>query len=96
MSIVGRRYYVYILGNRSGTLYIGVTNNIERRLFEHRTGVVTGFSRKYKLDRLLYLEETGQVDEAIAREKELKAWRRQKKLDLVRKANPRFEDLAPP
>jgi putative endonuclease len=89
-----RSYYVYIMGNRSGTLYIGVTNDLERRLLEHRSG--TGrFTGRYRLVKLLYYEVTGHVYGAICREKQLKGWLREKKVSLIRTQNPAMKDLAP-
>lgn len=88
-----RRYYVYILTNRSRTLYIGVTNDIVRRLEEHRSRAVDGFSRRYRLDRLVYLEETTDVRAALEREKQLKRWRREKKVRLIEESNPGWLNL---
>ncbi len=86
--------YVYILTNKNNTtLYIGVTNNIERRLYEHRNKLVKGFSSKYNLNKLIYLEETNSIKEAIQREKQLKGWRREKKINLIKQQNPDFIDL---
>jgi putative endonuclease len=87
-------YYTYIMTNRSGTLYVGVTNDLERRVFEHKSKLVRGFTSKYNIDRLIYYEATSDVHAAIAREKRLKGWTRRKKLDLVRSMNPRFTDLS--
>lgn len=88
-------YYVYILTNKNNTtLYIGVTNNIVKRLFEHRTGLVEGFTKRYRLKKLVYLEEYNDINEAIAREKQLKNWHREWKLNLIRKVNPEFNDLS--
>jgi putative endonuclease len=75
-------------------MYIGVTNNLERRLYEHRTKSVKGFTTKYNLDRLVYFEQTGDVSAAIAREKQIKSWRREKKNALVAAANPEWKDLS--
>ena len=88
-----KRYYLYILTNRSGTLYIGVTNNIERRSFEHGIAVGASFTKKYNIDQLIYVEEYGNVTQAIEREKQLKNWRRSKKLLLISKQNPNFKNL---
>ncbi|HSF79630.1 MAG TPA: GIY-YIG nuclease family protein [Anaerolineales bacterium] len=88
------RYYVYILTNPSGTLYIGITNNIMRRMYEHKKKLVPGFTRKYKLSRLVYYEETGDAAAAIAREKQIKGWLRAKKIALIDTLNPRWEDLS--
>jgi len=82
-----KNYYVYILtSQRNGTLYIGVTNNLERRIYEHKRGLVEGFTKKYKINKLVYFEETGNINSAIAREKCLKKWNR--------KWNPNWKDLA--
>lgn len=89
-----RDYYVYIMTNRSGTLYTGVTNDLERRGYEHRRKLVPGFTRKYDITRLVYYETTADVRDAIAREKQIKSWRRSKKVALIRGLNPRWKDLA--
>jgi putative endonuclease len=89
-----RSYFVYILSSDRGVLYVGVTNGLGRRLAEHREGVVEGFTSRYKVHRLIYFEETRDIRSALQREKQIKAWRREKKLALIREANPRFEDLA--
>ena len=89
-----RSYYVYILTNRAGVLYIGVTNDLERRISEHRSGLTGGFSRKYNVTRLVYCEECGDVVDAIAREKQIKGWRRSRKLALIEASNPEWADLA--
>jgi len=89
-----RSYYVYILANRAGVLYVGITNDLERRVAEHRSGVVDGFSRKYNVTRLVYSEDCGEVRDAIAREKQIKGWRRSRKLALIAATNPQWEDLA--
>ena len=87
-------YYVYILTNKHNTtFYIGVTNDLERRVFEHRQGLLPGFTKKYRLYKLVYHEETDDVGAAIAREKQLKNWHRDWKLNLIRKENPDFTDL---
>lgn len=86
-------FYVYILTNNSETLYIGVTNNLERRLFEHKEGLISGFTQKYNLKKLIYYEHTSDVKAAIAREKQLKGWTRKKKLDLIMKINPQLQEL---
>ena len=89
-----KTYYVDILTNRSGTHYIGVTNSLLRRLAEHRSGTVPGFTSRYKIDRLVYFEETNDVSVAIQREKQIKAWTRKKRIDLTNSLNPRLEDLS--
>ena len=88
-------YYVYILASRkNGTLYIGVTNDLRRRAYEHRKGLIQGFTRRYGLKRLVYFEETGSIEGAIWREKQLKWWRRVWKIALIEKENPDWDDLA--
>lgn len=89
-----KRYYVYILSNISGMLYIGITNDLERRIYEHKSGKIKGFTSKYNLHRLIYYEEFQQVQKAIFREKELKGWRREKKKALINKVNPGWKDLS--
>ena len=89
-----RSYCVYILTNRAGVLYIGVTNDLERRITEHRSGLIHGFSRRYNVTKLVYCEECGEIEDAIVREKQLKGWRRSRKVALIEASNPRWEDLA--
>ena len=89
-------FYVYILSNEARTLYIGVTNNLGRRLEEHRTKTVEGFTRRYRLGRLVWYETFDRVTDAIAHEKRLKRWNRAWKLELIEKSNPGWEDLDPP
>ena len=87
-------YYVYLLASRrQGTLYLGVTNNLSRRVWEHKTKVFTGFSAKYGVDRLVWYETYERIDEAIAREKALKKWRRAWKIQLIEEMNPEWTDL---
>lgn len=88
-------YYVYILTNQYNTVfYTGVTNNILKRTFEHRVGLIEGFTKKYKVKKLVYLEEYNDVKEAIAREKQLKNWKRKWKIELIEKINPEFRDMS--
>ncbi|MCY4437430.1 MAG: GIY-YIG nuclease family protein [Chloroflexi bacterium] len=89
-----KTYYVYILTNGVRTLYVGVTNDVFRRIHEHRQKLIPGFTRKYNLTWLAYYEETSDVASAIAREKQIKSWRRSKKVDLIESVNPRWKDLA--
>jgi putative endonuclease len=89
-----KRYYIYIMANRSKRLYIGVTNNIERRLYEHKHKLVEGFTSKYQMTRLVYFEETSDVYAAFAREKYLKGWLRAKKVALIESINPEWRDLS--
>jgi len=91
---VNKTYCVYILASRSRNLYVGVTNNLERRLIEHRQGIVPGFTSQYRIFRLVHFETFGDVRMAIAREKEIKAWRREKKIRLIESGNPTWVDLA--
>jgi len=87
-------YCVYILANRSRGLYTGMGNNLERRMIEHREELVPGFSSRYKIFRLVHFELFGDVRDAIAREKEIKGWRREKKIRLIERDNPTWADLA--
>ena len=89
-------FYVYIMTNRIyGTLYIGVTNDIARRVWEHKEGVVAGFTKRYGLKMLVYFEEFESISDAIRREKRLKQWNRAWKIALIEKQNPYWEDLYP-
>jgi len=88
-----RTFYVYILASRSRNLYTGVTNSLERRLVEHREGLVPGHTSKYNIFRLVHFEVFTDIRYAIAREKEIKGWRREKKLWLIEHRNPLWEDL---
>jgi putative endonuclease len=87
-------YHVYILASASGVLYIGVTNHLERRVTDHKQQLRSGFTKKYQVSRLVYFEPFGDVRNAINREKQLKRWRRDKKLALIRATNPKFRDLS--
>jgi putative endonuclease len=89
-----RTYFVYILANRSRTLYVGITNHIQRRVLDHRRGAASAFTRRYMIRRLVYVESTTDVRAAIAREKQIKGWLRAKKLALIEQANPEWADLA--
>jgi putative endonuclease len=86
-------YYVYIMTNRSGTLYTGVTNDLTRRVDEHRRRLVHGFTSHYNIDRLIYAEWYTDIRDAIAREKQIKGWRRSKKVALIDAENPTWKDL---
>ena len=88
------QYYVYILSSLSVKLYVGFTNNLIRRVYEHKQGLVEGFTRRYDIHRLVYYEETNDVEAAIFREKQIKKWRRSKKIDLIKSINPKWEDLS--
>ena len=88
-------YFVYILSNwDDSVLYIGVTSNLPRRLYQHRKGLADGFTRKYNVHKLVYYEYTNDVYSAISREKQLKKWCRSKKNELISRANPQWKDLA--
>ncbi|HXX83946.1 MAG TPA: GIY-YIG nuclease family protein [Casimicrobiaceae bacterium] len=89
-----RAYYVYILASRSRTLYVGVTSDLVRRVFEHKMHLVAGFTERYRIDRLVHFEETSGINVAIGREKQIKSWRREKKLRLIETDNPTWEDLS--
>jgi len=91
---VRHKYWVYIMASPSGTLYIGMTNDLYVRVMQHKSGEVEGFSAKYKCDRLVYWESFDEVVKAINREKQLKGWRRAKKIALIESTNPRWADLA--
>jgi putative endonuclease len=89
-----KRGYIYIMTNkRNGTLYVGVTSNLLKRIFEHREKIVEGFSKKYNLDKLVYYEVAQSIDVAIQREKQIKNWTRKWKLNLIEKKNPYWDDL---
>ncbi len=90
----GRRYYVYILTNKVyGTLYTGVTNSLLNRIYEHKNKIYEGFTRKYGVSRLVYYEIIDGIEAAIAREKQLKNWHRQWKINLINQKNPEWRDL---
>ncbi len=88
------QYYIYILSNKSKTLYTGITNNLERRVFEHKSKKIKGFTSKYNITLLVYYEITNDVKSAIAREKQIKGWVRKKKIDLIESMNPEWNDLS--
>ena len=90
-----KQYYVYILTNKSNNvLYIGVTNNLERRMFEHENKLIEGFSKKYNLTKLIYFEMTEDAESAIRREKQLKNWHRDWKMNLINQFNPEWSNLS--
>jgi putative endonuclease len=89
-----RQYFVYIITNKSRTLYTGVTNNLERRVYEHKNKLVPGFTSRYNIRTLVYFEETPDVISAIAREKQIKGWLRSKKISLIEAVNPQWIDLS--
>lgn len=89
-----RNFYVYILGSRSGVLYVGITSDLQRRLYEHQHATFEGFTKEYEIKRLLYYEQFNDALTAISREKQLKRWNRRKKLALIRSMNLMFRDLS--
>jgi putative endonuclease len=89
-----RFYYVYLLASRSRVLYAGITNDLTRRVIEHKLGVKEGFTKKYRIHRLVFFERFDDVRAAIGREKQIKGWRREKKVTLIQERNPTWEDLA--
>jgi putative endonuclease len=89
-----KQYYVYIMTNRSGTLYIGVTNDLQRRVYEHRQKLVDGFTKRYNITQLVYYEETSNIESTIAREKQIKGWLRKRKAALIESINPYWKDLS--
>ena len=86
-------YFVYILTNKSNTLYVGVTNNLQKRIYEHKQKISDGFTARYNINKLIYFEEFKNIEEAISAEKRIKGWTRKKKLDLIKQLNPNFIDL---
>ncbi|HVT13724.1 MAG TPA: GIY-YIG nuclease family protein [Fimbriimonadaceae bacterium] len=88
-----RNYYVYILASANRTLYTGVTNRLGNRVWQHKEGVFGGFTSKYRVHKLVYFEEFSEITEAIAREKQIKRWRREKKVFLIERNNPQWLDL---
>lgn len=88
-----RIYYIYVVASPSGTLYLGVTNNLIRRVYEHKNKLIKGFSKKYDCTKLIYFEQFDDIETAISREKQIKNWRREKKEFLIKKFNPSWKDL---
>jgi putative endonuclease len=90
-----KKYFIYIVSNKiRTTFYIGVTNNLERRVYEHKQGLISGFTQKYNLKDLIYFEEYKDINDAINREKQLKNWHRDWKINLIKKVNPQLDDLS--
>jgi putative endonuclease len=94
MVNMSKQYYVYIMASKSRVLYVGVTNNLQRRVEQHKQKVVEGFTRKYNVTRLVYHEMTSDVRAVLAREKQIKSWRRSKKIELIESVNPVWDDLS--
>ena len=88
-----KQYYVYIMTNRSKTLYTGITNNLQRRVFEHTNKLISSFTKKYNITKLVYYEVTDDVRSAIVREKQIKDWLKRKKIVLIESFNPTWRDL---
>ena len=91
---MSKQYYVYIMASKSRVLYVGVTNDLQRRVEQHKQKLVEGFSARYNITRLVYYEVTNNVHAALAREKEIKGWRRSKKVALIESVNPAWRDLS--
>lgn len=91
---MSKEYYVYIMTNKSRTLYTGVTNNLMRRVYEHKNKLIEGFTKKYNIQFLVYYEAGSDINSAIAREKEIKGWLRKKKIALIDSINPQWKDLS--
>ena len=89
-----KTFYVYIMASKTGTLYVGMANNIKRRVYEHKHHLIPGFTDKYQVERLLYVETIDDPFSAIKREKQIKAWRREKKVSLIDSINPQWNDLS--
>jgi len=89
-----KEYYVYIMTNGVRTLYIGVTQYLMRRVFEHKEKLVEGFTKRYNITMLVYYETTSDIRAAIAREEQLKSWRRSKKIALIKSSNPQWKDFS--
>ena len=89
-----KTYYAYILSSKSGTLYTGITNDLERRVYQHKRKTIEGFTRRYNITQLVFFESTNDVAMAIAREKQIKGMLRSKKVELIKTMNPEWEDLS--
>lgn len=92
-NLMMRSYFVYIMMSFSGVLYIGVTNNLIRRVYEHKKGLVEGFTKQYRVKKLVYYEIFKEIRDALTREKQIKHWNREWKLNLIKKTNPTFSDI---
>lgn len=88
------QYFVYIMSSLTGTLYVGVTNNLARRVYQHKAKEIEGFTKRYSVDRLVYFEQFSDVRDAIVRENSVKKWRRSKKIELIKSMNPTWKDLS--
>ena len=95
MAIVSRKFYIYILCSRGGkVIYVGQTSDLKKRIYFHKKRLIQGFTKKYNVDQLVYYEEFATSDEAVAREKQIKKYRRDKKNQLIQKINPTWTDLS--
>ncbi len=94
IAAMTQNYYIYIMTNRSRTFYVGITNNLEQRVYEHKQKLIDGFTKRYNISRLVYYEVFTDVRDAIAREKQVKDWRREKKIALIESLNPTWKDLS--
>ena len=94
MAVINRRFDVYIVASISGTLYVGVSNNLLKRIWQHKQGETEGFTKRYEVNRLIYFESFDDIRTAINREKQLKGWSRRKKIWLIERVNLRWEDLS--
>src|SRR5208283_5570945 len=94
LAPVRRKFFVYILSNKSRVIYTGVTSDLDRRVYEHKNHLLPGFTAKYRVDKLVYFEEHDEPDVAISREKQIKGWLRRKKIALIESINPAWKDLA--
>jgi putative endonuclease len=91
---MGKSYYVYIMASISKVIYVGVTNDLIRRVYQHKNGIIPGYTSKYNVTRLVYYEEGADIEQAILREKQLKGWVRRKKIALIEGLNPEWKDLS--
>ena len=89
-----KQYFVYILTSNSGTLYVGMTNDLHRRVYQHKYKIIPGFTARYNVDRLVYFEVFKEPKQAIVREKQIKGWVRRKKIALIEESNPTWRDLS--
>jgi putative endonuclease len=89
-----KQYYVYIMTSNSGTLYTGMTNDLQRRVYQHKQKLIPGFTSRYNVNRLVYFQVFNQPQQAIAREKQIKGWLRRKKIALIEELNPTWRDLS--
>lgn len=88
------QYFVYIMASNSGTLYTGVTNDLYKRVYQHKNDFIAGFTKKYQCHKLVYFQETNDIESAIIREKQIKGWSRKKKEFLIKSINPHWKDLS--